>query len=62
VNSTQRRARVEAKRHPEKVYSEDELLAFDRAVNEIKPTPEYFAASHSFALSEQARQDNRGMQ
>lgn len=58
MTSTQRRARVEAKRHPEDLYSEEELLAFDRAVNELKPTPEYFAASQHFDLNQQ----NRGMQ
>jgi hypothetical protein len=61
MNSTQRRARVEAKRHPEMVYSEEELLAFDRAVNEIKPTPEYFAASTAYDLGQQNHQYRGGL-
>jgi hypothetical protein len=61
MNSTQRRARVEAKRHPEAVYSEEDeaiAIARDRALDALKPTPEYFAASHRFDLEQQ----NRGMQ
>lgn len=60
MTSAQRRARVEAKRHQE--YSEEQLAAIDRALNELKPTEGYFAASNNYALEQQAQQESRGMQ
>lgn len=55
MNSTDRRARVEAKHHPEEVFvpTEDQALATDRALNAIKGTPAYFDLSLSFALEQQ---------
>uniref|UniRef100_C5CJL6 Uncharacterized protein n=1 Tax=Variovorax paradoxus (strain S110) TaxID=543728 RepID=C5CJL6_VARPS len=59
MNSTDRRARVEAKRHPESFEESEEVaIARDRALDALKRTPEYFAASHHFDLEQQ----NRGMQ
>jgi hypothetical protein len=64
MNSTQRRARVEAKRHPEAVYSdEDEAIAIarDRALDALKSTPEYFAASTAYDLGQQNHQYRGGL-
>lgn len=60
--STVRRARFDAKRHPEEIYSEEDeaiALARDRALNDLKPTPEYFAAQDNFALNEQVQMGGR---
>lgn len=56
----ERRERVEVKHNPEAfVLTEEQAIAEDRLLNELKPTPEYLAPSYYFALSEEV-QRNRG--
>jgi hypothetical protein len=52
-----RRERVEVKHHPEVVFepTEDQALASDLAVNELKDSPAYFDARNHFALEQQNR-------
>ena len=54
-----RRDRVEAKHHPEVMFepTEDQALASDLAVNDLKPTPAYYERPDLFSLSQQ----NRGL-
>ena len=52
-----RRERVEAKHHPEVVFepTEDQALATDRAINELKPTTGFYDHRDHFALEQQNR-------
>jgi hypothetical protein len=53
----ERRERFEAKHHPEVVFepTEDQALASDLAVNDLKASPAYFDARDSFALNAQVQ-------
>lgn len=62
MNSTQRRARVEAKRHPEAFEASEEVaIARDRALDALKPRPEYRAAEIAYDLSQQNHQYRGGL-
>ncbi|BEP44073.1 hypothetical protein [Variovorax sp. V15] len=52
-----RRDRIEAKHYPEVVFepTEEQALAADRALNTAKASPEYFAPSDLYTLSQQNR-------
>ncbi|MDN6885322.1 hypothetical protein QMO14_17080 [Variovorax sp. CAN2819] len=52
-----RRERAEGKRHPETVFqpTEEQALENDRALNAAKASPEYFAPSDLYMLSQQNR-------
>lgn len=56
----ERRERVEVKHNPEAfVLTEEQAIATDRVLNELKPTPQYRAPSDYFALCQEV-QMNRG--